>query len=148
MPATCQAILDFFHFYFSLILRIFLDILLLALSPILFTIYCFQSGENHGGTSLFSSKGKQFQSIFITGASSGIGKSIAIELSGKDVTLFLCGRNEKRLNKVVALCKASMSGSGVVIPYICDVTDTSTLQEVILDADGYKPLDCIIANAG
>jgi NAD(P)-dependent dehydrogenase (short-subunit alcohol dehydrogenase family) len=42
--------------------------------------------------------------IIITGASSGIGKSIAIHLSGLGVKCILIGRSLKRLKEVQALC--------------------------------------------
>ena len=45
------------------------------------------------------------KTIWITGASSGIGKSLALELSKKDANLILSSRNEIELNKVKNACK-------------------------------------------
>ena len=43
--------------------------------------------------------------IWITGASSGIGKALAIELSKKPVKLILSSRNETALEQVKLACK-------------------------------------------
>jgi len=43
----------------------------------------------------------------ITGASSGIGRALAIDYAGPEITLFLSGRNEERLMAVKKLCEIS-----------------------------------------
>lgn len=43
--------------------------------------------------------------VWITGASSGIGKALALELSQKDALLILSARKEETLNEVKAMCK-------------------------------------------
>jgi NAD(P)-dependent dehydrogenase (short-subunit alcohol dehydrogenase family) len=50
----------------------------------------------------FSLKGKK---IFVTGASSGIGRAIAVECSRMDAELIITARNEERLNETFALMK-------------------------------------------
>lgn len=45
------------------------------------------------------------KTIWITGASSGIGRAVAIELSNKKVHLILSSRNSSELEKVGLLCK-------------------------------------------
>jgi NAD(P)-dependent dehydrogenase (short-subunit alcohol dehydrogenase family) len=50
----------------------------------------------------FSLKGKK---IFVTGASSGIGRAIAVECSRMDAELIITARNEKRLNETFNLMK-------------------------------------------
>ena len=47
--------------------------------------------------------------IWITGASSGIGKSLALELSKQNVQLILSSRNEVELNNVRNACKNPLS---------------------------------------
>ena len=54
------------------------------------------------------------KTIWITGASSGIGKATAMELSKKKVHLILSGRNEEALTKVAVFCKKNGSSAKVV----------------------------------
>lgn len=44
------------------------------------------------------------KTIWITGATSGIGKAVAVELSKENAHLILSGRNEKALNEVGQMC--------------------------------------------
>ena len=53
------------------------------------------------------------KTIWITGASSGIGKAVAIELSKEKTNLILSGRNEESLKEVAVLCEKS--GSTVIL---------------------------------
>lgn len=67
------------------------------------------------------------KNIWITGASSGIGKAVAVEISKKKVLLILSGRNNIALNKVADECKKN--GSTVrVIPF--DLAD----EKSVIDA--------------
>ena len=43
-------------------------------------------------------------SIFITGASSGIGKALCDAYAKPNINLFLCGRNLERLNAIAKKC--------------------------------------------
>lgn len=54
------------------------------------------------------------KTIWITGASSGIGKATAFELSKEKVHLILSGRNEEALNEVANLCQKHGSIAKVV----------------------------------
>lgn len=59
----------------------------------------------------------------VTGASSGIGRAIAVELSQTD-NLILHGRNRKKLEETLGLCNA---GNHVIWTY--DLTDVESLQK-------------------
>ena len=59
----------------------------------------------------------------VTGASSGIGRAIAVELSKTD-NLILHGRNRKKLQETLGLCNA---GNHVIWTY--DLTDVESLQK-------------------
>ena len=85
------------------------------------------------------------KSIFITGASSGIGKALALEYAEKGITLFLCGRNKERLNEVVAACYRK---GARVYPYLFDVRDADSTLVAIQAANTIVPIDLLIANAG
>ena len=84
-------------------------------------------------------------SVFITGASSGIGKALAISYAKPQNRLFLCGRNKERLYDVAATCKEF---GAEVYTYLFDVTDAFAAQESILNAESVAPIDLLIANAG
>ena len=85
------------------------------------------------------------KSIFITGASSGIGKELALAYAGEGVTLFLCGRNEARLENVVASCRQK---GAEVHSYLFDVRETGAAESAVYQANSICPIDLLIANAG
>jgi len=85
------------------------------------------------------------QSIFITGASSGIGEALALSYAKKDIFLALTGRNLDRLEQVAKKCRDL--GAEVVFASI-DVQNREKLREWIYSCDKIKPLDLVIANAG
>lgn len=85
------------------------------------------------------------KSIFITGASSGLGAHLAIEYATKDRVLHLCGRNKERLNKTATICRHK---GAKVYTYLFDTTDENTSSKAIKQAFKRTPLDLVIANAG
>ena len=85
------------------------------------------------------------QSVFITGASSGIGRELALAYADKDIVLFLCGRNKERLDQVVAACTHK---GARVYPYLFDVRDADQTLVAIQAANAVCPIDLVIANAG
>jgi short-subunit dehydrogenase len=85
---------------------------------------------------------KNPQKILITGATSGLGKALALEYANKNITLFLTGRNEARLNEIVKICE--QKGSKVV-GKIVDVKDKSKMAEF---ASEIGNIDLAIANSG
>ncbi len=85
----------------------------------------------------FSLQGK---TILVTGASSGIGRSIAIECSRMGATIVLSARNESRLQETLSL----LDGNGHL--YICaDLTDEASIQSLV---EKLPVLDGIVHNAG
>lgn len=89
--------------------------------------------------------GKTPKSIVITGASSGIGRALALELSAPGVALGLLGRQASKLNEVAALCRAK--GAQVETGQI-DVTDATGLALWLKRFDETHPIDWVLANAG
>ncbi len=83
--------------------------------------------------------------ILITGASSGIGESLALHYAKTGVTLSLCARNEERLLEVTRRCQDK---GATVHPRIMNVTDKDAMSEWIIAADKSLPLTLVIANAG
>ena len=85
----------------------------------------------------FSLKDK---TILITGASSGIGKQSAIEISNSGANLIITGRNKTNLKKTLALCK---KGNHKLI--ISDLTNNIQLENLVSKID---KIDGIVHSAG
>lgn len=85
------------------------------------------------------------QRILITGASSGIGAALAATYATTGASLVLGGRNRDRLAAIEASCRAK--GAEVETAAI-DVVDAAAMRRWIEEADGRRPLDLVIANAG
>ncbi|MFH1158695.1 MAG: SDR family NAD(P)-dependent oxidoreductase [Pseudomonadota bacterium] len=88
---------------------------------------------------------KKQKTILITGASSGIGKALAVLYAVPGVTLLLTGRNTGRLREVEGLCL--QKGAEVEVAVLC-VTNRPAFEEKLLDWDDRHPIDLLIANAG
>lgn len=85
------------------------------------------------------------QVIWITGASSGIGKSLAIEYSKHDIQLILSSRNKAALEKVKSACK---NPSEVKILTL-DLEDYNNLQTKVYEAISFfGRIDLLVNNGG
>jgi len=82
------------------------------------------------------------QTILVTGASSGIGRQTAIDLSNLNSKLILVGRDTAKLNETAQLCKLNSD----IIILARDITDVLFPQEVCEVLIG--PLTGIVLNAG
>jgi short-subunit dehydrogenase len=84
--------------------------------------------------------------VIVTGASSGIGRAIALEFAGRGARLALASRNEAALHEVAGAIQTS-GGRAVVVP--TDVTDGDAIQrmasETIRQLGG---IDILVNNAG
>lgn len=89
---------------------------------------------------MFSIKGK---SILITGASSGIGREVSIQLSKSDANIIIVGRNIDRLNQTYDSL-SSNSGADHLL-YTCDISEESNIKEL---AGKVNAVDCVIHCAG
>ncbi len=85
----------------------------------------------------FTLRGK---TILVTGASSGIGRGIAIACSKMGATVLITGRNESRLNETL-----SSLATGEHDRFVCDLTDQHELVEM---ASVLPNLDGIVHCAG
>lgn len=85
----------------------------------------------------FNLKGK---TIFVTGASSGIGRSIALECSKAGASLIITGRNAERLSQTFS----DLSGSDHQM-FVADLTHDSDLKNLV---DFVPPLDGVVHVAG
>ncbi|HEY7690416.1 MAG TPA: SDR family NAD(P)-dependent oxidoreductase [Dongiaceae bacterium] len=85
------------------------------------------------------------RSIVITGASSGIGESLALAYAASGIDLALTGRDELRLAGVADRCRAA--GARVNTARI-DAADRGAMAGWLAQIDGATPVDLLIANAG
>lgn len=84
------------------------------------------------------------KTIWITGASSGIGRAMAIEFSKENAKLILTSRNEDKLREVAEKCK---SATCFILP--ADLSDTQQLKELVNEALNFTgQIDLLINNAG
>jgi short-subunit dehydrogenase len=81
----------------------------------------------------------------VTGASSGIGRQLALELAAADATVLALARREARLRELAELLRQSSPESGFVV---CDVSDTDGYARVLreIEADRGR-IDILINNA-
>ncbi len=84
------------------------------------------------------------RSVFVTGASSGIGRSAATALSRHGARLVINGRDESRLAETVALLAGN--GHGVVPGALTDADGTTELVKAAAQRHG--PFDAIFHAAG
>ncbi len=86
------------------------------------------------------------KTVVITGASSGIGRGLAIALALQDANLVLGARNTESLEETAQLCRQSGS---TAIAVTTDVTNPSACQKLIEHAvDTFGGIDCLVNNAG
>lgn len=86
-----------------------------------------------------------FRAVVITGASSGLGASLALAYAGPQVTLGLVGRDRERLASVAASCIAA---GATVRSDTIDVADAPAMSEWVSGFDRESPVDLVVANAG
>lgn len=83
-----------------------------------------------------------WRAVLITGASSGLGRALALACAAPGATLHLSGRDEARLAETAAACEAL---GAEALPRSLDVRDAEAMARWI---GGAGPLDLVIANAG
>ena len=84
--------------------------------------------------------------VFLTGASSGIGEALAIEIAKRGAILGLVARREEMLKELAEKCE-SFGGKARV--FAADVVDAEAVQKSA-DAlrEEFGKIDILIANAG
>lgn len=86
------------------------------------------------------------QVVWITGAGSGIGKALALELARQGATVAVSGRRRANLDEVVHAIEAE-GGKALAVP--CDVTDEASLEGAVRAVEQQLGrLDVAVANAG
>ncbi|MBX7060550.1 MAG: SDR family NAD(P)-dependent oxidoreductase [Pyrinomonadaceae bacterium] len=88
-------------------------------------------------------KGK---TVFLTGASSGIGEGLALALARRGASLGLAARRREMLDDLKQRCEEA---GGEAMAFSCDVTDPDALEKAARDfRDEFGHIDVAIANAG
>jgi NADP-dependent 3-hydroxy acid dehydrogenase YdfG len=89
------------------------------------------------------------RTVFVTGASSGLGRGLADHYVSRGATVYAVARRRDRLDALRGELDAS-GAPGRLVPVALDVSDTDALAAAIGDAerDAGGALDLVIANAG
>ena len=87
------------------------------------------------------------RSIFITGASSGIGEALAVEFARRGYDIAIAARRADRLDAQAGLLRGL--GASRVLPVTLDVTDFDGIGEALRRAAAeFGRLDIVVVNAG
>jgi len=87
------------------------------------------------------------QTVFITGATSGIGKATAVKFAQNGFRLILCGRRAERLEEIKSQLETEF-GTQVHV-FVLDVRDAAAVQQAVdnLPAE-WADIDILVNNAG
>src|SRR5438094_10332753 len=82
----------------------------------------------------------------ITGASSGIGAAVAVDLARRGATVVAVARREDRLKATVEACAAHAPAS---LAHPADVSSRAACEEVVGATEAtFGRVDCLVNNAG
>lgn len=86
------------------------------------------------------------QTIILTGASTGIGRALAIQLAAKGASLVLAARNPVTLQETTAACN-QVGGDAIAVP--TDVAQPDACQRLVEAAvEAFGRVDVLVNNAG
>jgi NADP-dependent 3-hydroxy acid dehydrogenase YdfG len=89
-----------------------------------------------------------FQSVFITGASSGLGRGLALHYAREGATVHAAARRRAELESL-AHDAAGAGAPGRIVPVVLDVADEEALVAALAAAEAADGgLDLVVANAG
>ncbi len=86
------------------------------------------------------------QAVIVTGASAGIGRSLALQLAGQEAKVAIAARRAERLEQVAAECRA-LGGEALAVP--TDVSDEAQCKALVEKTVAkFGRLDMLVNNAG
>lgn len=89
------------------------------------------------------------KTVWITGASSGIGEALAYEFVQEGAKLILSARREEELLRVKAACVAAGADESDILALSLDVTDETAIPDKVKAAHSHTgQIDMLINNAG
>ncbi|MYS89700.1 MULTISPECIES: 3-oxoacyl-ACP reductase [Streptomyces] len=89
---------------------------------------------------------QQREVVLVTGATSGIGMAIARQFGRRGASLYICSRDEERLN---ATLKTLRDEGAEVDGETCDVAEPEDVRRFVASAvQRYGPVDVLVNNAG
>jgi NADP-dependent 3-hydroxy acid dehydrogenase YdfG len=84
--------------------------------------------------------------VLITGASSGIGRALALHYARQHCRVVVTARRETLLKELAAAVRAT---GGEALPLVCDVSDTAQMKAAIAEAHAaWGRIDLAVLNAG
>jgi NADP-dependent 3-hydroxy acid dehydrogenase YdfG len=89
----------------------------------------------------------------VTGASSGIGRAIALQLVAEGARVTAVGRNKIRLDQLLPTAStasgdAATGGPGAIIPAQVDLTDDDARRALVADLSGGPRINLLVHSAG
>lgn len=89
------------------------------------------------------------KTVVITGASSGLGRQLAVELAGMGAKLVLVARNQQRLAEVAAAARAVQPHPQPIVTYQCDLSSLAQTRDLAqrINCEQHQ-VDVLIHNAG
>ncbi|PWB89526.1 short-chain dehydrogenase [Methylocystis sp. MitZ-2018] len=84
--------------------------------------------------------------VLITGASSGIGRALALAYAHEGASLVLLGRDAERLEGAARACLAG--GAEEAETHLADVRDREAMARIVQSAHEQRAIDILVANAG
>lgn len=86
--------------------------------------------------------------VIVTGASSGMGKQIALDFASKGAIVIAAARRKERLEELVKLVKEK-GYKGNINPYVVDLSNEESTIALVQDTiKNFKGLDILVNNAG
>jgi NAD(P)-dependent dehydrogenase (short-subunit alcohol dehydrogenase family) len=86
--------------------------------------------------------------ILVTGATSGLGRALAVRLATKHVPLIIHGRNPELINGLVAELK-ELSGETLLESVVADLASQAEITDMVKKVQaGHKSLYAVVNNAG
>lgn len=113
--------------------------------PILYLLNFYIRYKRHQAAMPWTPKDKV---VIITGASSGIGESLAYEFARQGAKLHLCSRRVEKLANVAKVCQEKCGAKDVTIHRVDVTSESDVMRTVETIGASSEKIDCIVLNAG